>query len=402
MKRALLIVLILLLSAGSVFAAGQQEFDGTSFELWTQEGESEGAFDYVESLAEGYMEENPDVLIDVVQKGTEDLREDYLNAALAGAPPALLWTVNDHAGPFQAAGTIQTVDHMYNADEHVDPVTIGNDVLGVPISSGNHLMLYYNRSIIDEPPQTTDELIEMAQALDDDTYGLVYNMTEPFWLVPWLGGFGGEVFGADGVTPTLDTPEMIQTLEFLHALTHEYGITPVEADYGTMETLFLDGEAAMAINGDWALSQAENALGDDLGVAPWPTVSETGMDPAPFTSGKYYMVSDEVEGETAEAVEDFIRWSISEENQIDMAQTLTRLPGHLGALESPEISDDEIFEQSARALAQGVPQPAVVEMRANWDAMLPSMNAVLADNMTPEEAAAEMQRVAEEAIRALD
>ena len=46
----------------------------------------------------------------------------------------------------------------------------------------------------------------------------MYNQTEPFWLVPWLGGFKGAVFAKDGVTPTLNTPQMVATLKFLKSL----------------------------------------------------------------------------------------------------------------------------------------------------------------------------------------
>ena len=52
-------------------------------------------------------------------------------------------------------------------------------------------------------------------------------------------------------------------------------------------------------------------------------------------------------------------------------------------------------------MAVGTPMPSVVEMRAVWDAMKPEMNAVLADQKTPEEAAAAMQGAAEAGIEAL-
>ena len=63
-------------------------------------------------------------------------------------------------------------------------------------------MLLYNKDFVKTAPKDTDEMIKVAQAnTKGDTYGLVFNQTEPFWLVPWLGGFGGQVFDKDGVTP---------------------------------------------------------------------------------------------------------------------------------------------------------------------------------------------------------
>ncbi|MEA1978692.1 MAG: extracellular solute-binding protein, partial [Chloroflexota bacterium] len=174
--------------------------------LWTQEGESEGAFQFVESLAAAYTEMHPNVTFEVVNKETEALREDFQTAALAGDPADLLWTVNDHAGPFTLAELILPMDGIVDLTQYVDAsaVKIDGQTWGVPISSGNHLMLYYNKSLIDAAPETTDDLIAMAEDLKAaGVTPLVFNQTEPFWMVPWLGGFGGSVFAEDGLTPTL-------------------------------------------------------------------------------------------------------------------------------------------------------------------------------------------------------
>ena len=158
----------------------------------------------------------------------------------------------------------------------------------MPISNGNHLMLF-NKNLVPTPPADTDALLAMADDLKaQGVTPLVYNQTEPFWLVPWLGGFGGKVFAADGVTPTLNTPEMVATLAWLKQLKDE-GIVPPESDYPGADTLFQEGKAAMIINGDWTLGAYEDLLGDKLGVARIPTVSATGKPrrPSPPASSSW-------------------------------------------------------------------------------------------------------------------
>ena len=130
--------------------------------------------------------------------------------------------MSDHVGPFQAADLIQPVDKLVDTSVFVDSAVTAvklpgvDGVWGVPVSNGNHLMLIYNKDMVKEAPADTDAFIAAAKAATTgDVYGFVYNQTEPFWLVPWLGGFGGKVFAADGITPTLNTPEMIATLKFL-------------------------------------------------------------------------------------------------------------------------------------------------------------------------------------------
>jgi len=273
-----------------------------ALELWTKEGDPQIA--YVQALAEAYSEEHPNVTIDVVNKDVELLREDLVNTALSpDAAPELVWTVADHVGPFTAADVIQPLDDMdlsvYD-EQALSAVQVDGTTWGIPISNGNQLMLYWNKSLAgDEAPADTDALIATAKENTSGTnYGLVFNETESFWLTPWLGGFGTQVFGDDGVTPTLDTPEMQAALQFLYDLKYTDKVMPAECDYTCASDLFTSGAAAFIVNGDWELGNYADQLGDDLGVGPLPTVSSTGDDPAPYTAGAFYMVPSAVEGDT--------------------------------------------------------------------------------------------------------
>jgi arabinogalactan oligomer/maltooligosaccharide transport system substrate-binding protein len=404
--KKLLLAMMVLLAATMAFAGGTEATEPSgpvSFQLWTQEGESDGGFQFVQKLANQYMAEHPDVTIEVVQKSTENLREDFQTASLAGEAPELLWTVNDHAGPFTAAGLIQPVDGMYDAKQFVESVILDGKSWGVPITSGNHLMLLYNKSMVPTPPQTTNDLISVAKSLTKgDVYGFVYNDTEPFWLVPWLGGFGGRVFEADGVTPSLNTPAMVNTLKFLYDLEFVHKIVPAEADYGTADTLFKEGKAAMIVNGDWSLGDYRTALGANFGVAPLPVVSATGLRAAPYTAPKLFMIAEGVSGNVLAAVKSFITFATNEQNEIAIANEIARLPGRLSAQKASSIVSDPILTASAQAVAYGTPMPAVLEMRANWDAMKPEMAAVLSGSKTPAQAAADMQAAALAGIRALE
>ncbi|MGC8838812.1 MAG: extracellular solute-binding protein, partial [Anaerolineae bacterium] len=358
-----------------------------SLVLWTKEGEADQALQFVKSLADAYTAAHPNVTFEVVNKDVETLREDFQTASLAGAPPDLLWTVNDHAGPFVAADIIQPVDGLFDLSKYVDSalaaVQLEGKTWGVPIANGNHLMLLYNKDLIAEPPKDTDELFAKGKELTKgEMYALVWNQTEPFWLVPWLGGFGGKVFADDGVTPTLNTPEMVATLKFLHEMKFTHKIIPPESDYNGADTLFKEGKAAMIINGDWSLGAYKEVLGDKLGVARIPKVTATGEWPKPYTSGVFFMLPKGLSGAKLEAVKDFIAFVTSKENQLEMVRKLSRLPALKEALDDPLITQDPILKGSADQMVVGTPMPTVVEMRCNWDAMKPEMQAVLANSKT--------------------
>ncbi|MGH2356989.1 MAG: extracellular solute-binding protein, partial [Candidatus Limnocylindria bacterium] len=250
-----------------------------TIELWTKEGDPQ--IEFVQALADDFTAMHTNITFDVVNKDVELLREDMVNTALSPeAQPELLWTVSDHTGPLTAAGVIQSVDSLVDTSLFVEAALLGvqaeGETWGVPISLGNQLMLYWNKSIIgDEAPADTDELISVASdnTSAPDTYGLVFNETESFWLTPWIGGFGGEVFADDGVTPTLDTDAMQGALQFLYDLKYTEQVMPESCDYTCASDLFTTGAAAMIVNGDWELANYSDQLGEDLGVGPLPTVT---------------------------------------------------------------------------------------------------------------------------------
>jgi len=156
------------------------------------------------------------------------------------------------------------------------------------------------------------------------------------------------------------------------------------------------------VNGDWSLGDYKTALGDKLGVAPLPMVKSTGKYPAPYTSGVYFMVPKTLEGAKLEAVKKFMEFVTSEENQINMVKTLSRLPALKVALEDPMIKDDPILAGSSMQMSYGTPMPVVLEMRGVWDGLKPEMQAVLANTKPAADAAAAAQTAAETCIKTLE
>lgn len=402
MKKFLTVLLVLVMLVSIICIASAK----VNLIMWTKEGEE--ALDWNKSLIEEFTKVNPNVTIELVKKtNVEVLREDFLTASLANAAPDILWTVSDHAGPFVAADIIEPVGNLFDLNKYVDSamdaVKLEGKYWGIPISNGNQLMLLYNKKLIAEAPKDTDELFTVGKKLSTGgNYALVWNQTEPFWLVPWLGGFKGKVFAEDGVTPTLNTPEMVATLKFLHNMKFDAKIVPLECDYDGADTLFKEGKAAMIINGDWSISGYVGVLGDDLGVARIPKVSATGEWPKPYTSGVYFMLTKGISGDKLKATQDFISFVSSREKQLKMVKLLNRLPALKEALDDPLITEDPILKGSADQMVVGTPMPTVLEMRCNWDSMKPEMLAVLSDTKSPEDAVKDMQKSADACIKSLE
>lgn len=401
-KLAVVLALFLVgLLAGSALAADV-------ITMWTKEDVP--VLPEIERLAKEFTGKTG-IAVKVVNYGVEDLRQNFQAAALAGSGPDLLWTVNDHIGVFATAGLIKPIEDVYGSaavlSKFVKPGLEAQEFegknWGIPISVGNHLMLIYNKKMVSRPPQTTDELIAMAKGLTKDTngdgkpdvYGLVYNLNEPFWLAPWLGGFGG--WPLDGTRPTLGSKAMADTLQFLRDLKFVHGIVPTEADYNTADAMFREGKAAMLINGDWSLGAYQ-----DFAVARIPKVSSTGLWPSPMTSGVYFLFPDYLSGKKMEDVKRLVDFFVSQENQVLFATKYQRLPSVQAVLNDPKIASDPILKGSSEQMVVGKPMPVVPEMRCAWDAIRPNQEAVMAGQMRPQDAAAAMQQAAEQCVATLE
>jgi arabinogalactan oligomer/maltooligosaccharide transport system substrate-binding protein len=398
--KALAMAGSLAMLAGTAVPAAAQ----TDIVLWTTE--EAGPLEFVEGLAAAYEEANPDVSVTTIFHAPENMVNDVLTAAIGGQAPDVLWTQADHVGPLAAAGQIAPLDDVVDTSIYepaaVEVTTVDGQVWGVPNSFGNALMLYYNKDIVADPPANTDELIDVAVANTDvasDQYGLVYNQTQSFWLTPWLGGFGASVFDEEG-NPSLDSEEMVNALTFLQDLKWTHGVMPIDADYDVANALFLDGSAAMIINGDWELGNYSGAFGDSLGIAPIPEV--VGGDwPAPWLSGKYLMLPSATadDAEKAAVVADFMEFLNNTENQVAMAETLSRIPGNAAAIADPVVADDPVLAAVAAASANGTGQPVNLEMNCAWDAMTNGLVTLYASaDADPAEVAAGMQSALEDAV----
>ncbi len=380
-------------------------------ELWTKEGDPQITF--VQKLADDFHALHANVTFNVVNKDVEALREDMVNTALApDTQPELLWTVLDHVGPLVEAGVVQPLDGKFDdsvlaaaakgSGTFTDPASGESHVWVAPISIGNQLMMYYNKSILASAPADSDAMIAAAKTATSGTnYGLVMNQTESFWLVPFLGGFGGKVFAADGVTPTLDTPQMRSALQFLHDLKYTDKVMPAECDYTCASDLFTTGAAAMIVNGDWELANYTKLLGDKLGVAPIPKIAATGTFPAPYIGGTYYMVPSSVTGDTLTVVEAFVDYTLAADQQRAQVEALKRLPSNATILADPIVTGDPGLQGAGDAVSKGVPQPINVEMRCNFDAMTAGVRDMFGGNADIAGITKTMQTAAENCIATL-
>ena len=349
------------------------------------------------------------ITVKVVHYETEQLRTNFQTAAIAHAGPELVYGPNDNIGPWVTLKVLQPIDTVMGQDfvklfspNAIGAVTYKGHPYAAPDINGNHLMLLYNKKLVTSgPPANTDELINMAKSLTNTSknqYGLAFNENEAFWLMPWLGGFGGSVFDSN-TKPTLNTQAMIDALTFERSLKTQ-GVAPATADYAKADSLFQTGNAAFLINGDWSLAGYKTKLGNDLGIAPLPIVNKTGKFAAPYTASRGYSINASSKGDKLAAAKLFLQF-ISQASENVKVAPLGNIPANAAAANDPSVKNDPILGASATALVHGVPQPIVPEMRAIYDAIKTPLADVMNGKQDPTAAAAVMQKDAETRIAQL-
>jgi len=349
------------------------------------------------------------VTVNILYKETEELRSAYQTATLAGGGPELIYGPSDQVGPFAVMGLIKPLDDripdsIKNGLDKMGLVTFEGKILQIADRIGNHLCLVYNKDLIENPPENTDEMIEIGKNFTLDTdgdgnhdqYGLVWNFTEPYFFIPWFGGYGGWVFD-DAGNPTLNTDATISALSFLVYLRDTAKIVPPECDYNIADALFKEGRAAMIINGPWSWGSYKKT-GLNFAVARIPKISSTDKWPTPMVSPKGYSVNVNISPGKIGNVTDLLIFLVSEESQLKFTEALGTIPSNLEARANPLVVEDPLIASSKLQIEVGRPMPVRPELRAIWDAMRPPYQAVLGGSMSPEEAAEEMQKLAEQKI----
>ena len=401
---ALILLLAAFLSAPGCCKRGDQK---RKVVIWEQMDPAEQ--DLLELHLEAFRAANPEIVVERVHYETEQLRTQFQNAALAGAGPELVYGPGDQIGPFSIMSIIEPLDGLFTEVE-LDSFASGSLIRiprpggpeallwSLPDQVGNHLTLCVNREFVPEIPESFDKLIEIAKAntvdVDGDgrpdRYGLVFNQKEPFWLVPFLGAYGGWVMD-EHANPTLDSEAMRRALAYVAALKHEHRVIPLECDYDTAEALFKEGKAAFLINGPWSWQGYKDA-GIDLGLAPIPRIPGAGW-PSPMVSVKGYSLNANTRGEKRADALLLLRFLTGESVQERLAAELGVIPSRLAAGARAEASNPLIAPSRAQIL-HGRPMPVVAEMRAVWDTARPEFQAVMGGAKDPAEAAAAMQEAA--------
>ena len=322
-----------------------------------------------------------EVTVEVVDP---DLPQKFQQAASTGDGPDIVMWAHDRFGEWASGGLIAPVQPSAAWAEGVlgtarDAVTFDGATWGYPVSV-EAVHLIYNTDLMDTPPASFEELIDM----DFDGQKILWDYNNTYFTMPLLMANGGFAFekvdgSYDGSTTGVNTEGAVTGAAMLERLIDE-GVMPAGVDYGVMDGAMNKGEVAMVLNGPWAWGGLKGS-GINFAVAPIPTID--GAEAPPFL-GVQAMAINAATPNADLAVELLENYLLTDEGL-----AVWNGAGALGALadaSAAEAQNDANITGMLEVAASGVPMPSNPEMGAFWAAMGPALTNITSDVQSPEEA----------------
>ncbi|MBS3787254.1 maltose/maltodextrin ABC transporter substrate-binding protein MalE [Candidatus Bipolaricaulota bacterium] len=396
MKKALIITLSLTLVLGTVFAASAKK--AGVLEIWTDKVR----YEILKPITEDF-EDDYSVDVELSQINYDDIRSQFNKAAPSQEGPDILIGAHDWTGELAQNGLLEPIIMSEDLKEKftevsLDAFTYNDNIYGLPYSM-EAIALIYNKELVEEPPETWDELMEAARELtnpEEKKYGFVYPGTgDPYHTYPFISAHGGYIFKYEGgFNPDqlgLTTEGALKGLRILDKM-YEDGLIPQGIDYSTSQGLFTEGDAGMWMTGPWAISGVKEA-GIDFGVMKLPPMD--GNQPKPFVGVNGFYLSSYAE-DMVLANEFLTNYVATEDVMTELYEEGNRPPVYKPVRE--KAKDDPTTAAFLESASVGTPMPNIPEMNATWGALTDKLQLISQQKQEPEAAMEAAEEIIKEAI----
>ena len=414
MKKALTVFAVVLLSAAFLFAGGNAESDDGQISIIMMD--SYAAEDphgqYVYEYAEKFMEEHPDVTIEIQAVASNDIYTRL--AAMATSPdelPTMFFTSADQIPTLYDLGLTEDLNN-YMTDEDkalwtdgvIESGIINGDLTYIPVSLQPTDIIYRIDRFEEaglEIPTTWDEFIECAKALTKDTdgdgvvdqwgFGMVGSNDSSgqsrFMSYLWSNGYEC-AYEEDGEwkTDIAATPEFIDVFSKWTSMNAD-GLVPIgitEVNYSTAANYFAMGYTSMFLTGPNALGVAYSSNPDlrgKLGSFKIP-----GEYSGTMLGAEGYAISSYASDAEKQAAYEFIKFFATADTEYKFWQSSGKIPA-VKAGQSVEFITGEDYEGFLQQIADGcrptLTFPGIAGLKG---ALGDAYSAVFSGEMTNEQA----------------
>ncbi|MGP4075861.1 ABC transporter substrate-binding protein [Halobacillus sp. K22] len=372
-----------------------------------------------EKLIEAFEEEHPNINIKYREMPSDSGQQhDQYVTTLSGRSAEIDVFDADVVWPaeFAQAGYVMGLDRFIEEDNFdmnkyfegtVDSVTFNGRTWAIPKFTDAGL-LFYRDDIVDEPPETWDELSDMAGNLQGEAgtnFGYVMQANQYEGIVvnaiEFIHAYGGEVINDVGEV-VVDSPEAIEGIRKMTEIAQSNYVPNNILNFTELETetAFIQGNTVFARN--WPYLQASSAneeksdVAGDVGFSLLPKGDEQS---ASTLGGWVTMINKYTEH--PEAAWEFVKFMTSEEGQKisatagGVAPTIKSLYDDEAVKEASPVFANEAFVET---LQNAVPRPVTPNYPKITDIIQIEISKALAGDVSPEQAAQNLQREIESVV----
>ena len=311
----------------------------------------------------------PDIVVNLERKdGLTDSLKMVGNDP--NSAPDMYFFAHDKIGVYAEMGILAPITDFIDEETlnqylpmTIEAATYKGEVYQLPLYFET-LLYMYNRLYMsdDEVPQTTEELYSYKQeTTQGGHYGFVEQHSTAYYAAGWLHAIDGYILNDEG-EPGLNDANTIRALEYHKKFVE---LMPTEGEYATVNTLFREGKAHSTIGGPWLVPTAREA-GIDLGIAPMPTVDETGKQIAPYSGVQGIHVLKVAAERKHDAIAKVLEVLTGDQVGIAIAQASGCAPAKESCYDDETVSQDDMVMAMYETAQNAVPMPNVPEMDVMW------------------------------------
>ncbi len=361
-----LVLALILSTVGMSFAQSGKGLEGELTFYWYEDRFAETMQSYIAQFEEA----NPGVTVnlEILPFGTYFERLPVQIAS--GNAPDVFFLVSGQVQNYARMDVLADLGACVTPEElepyrsaQIDFSTYDGTLIALPFTT-TVLTLLVNEDLFNaagiEIPRTFEEAWtweEFADVLrtlkaNNNLVSAMYNGGRDFWWLPWFYGNGASLFNETLDEPAFNSPEALETFEYLKALTDE-GLIAVPPTAGAsaqeVQQLFVQGRQAVFSGGHWDLTGLVDAIGDSfvLNAAMFPVSSSNSL----ALGGDYLVVSRDTAN--PELACEFIKFLTSAEVTQDYSERYYYLPPRSDV--TPEYTEHaaimELVASQADALA---------------------------------------------------
>ena len=372
-------------------AAPDASGDVIELSLWHYFANLEG--EEMTRYAQMFNDLHPGIRVVETFVARDDLLRQYTMGALSGDLPDIGMVDNPDHASFSAMGAFEDITDLVDAWGQKDKffegpmlsATYEGRIYGLPNNS-NCLALFYNRDMLEAAglsvPTTWDELEAASAALTaGDVYGLaisaVKNEEGTFQFMPWF-------VSADGSIDNLGGPGPVKAVTYLNGLIEQGYMSRdvINWTQGDANQQFMNGKAAMQINGPWNVPNIERDAPDlNWGVALIPK----DVKYASVLGGENFGIcANPTDREAAFA---FLSWFHSEEVLADWCIDTGKFAPRSDSIQLKEFwTVDPVFSVFGEALQYAMPRGPHPRWPEISDAMSTAFHEVYTGARSPQDA----------------